>query len=461
MMKKDPTEWRKKFDAWKNGTPTSELFNLSKYDEGTDDKTYLPEYEYEATVTPQGTSLEKHKRITNEEDWQKYWGNVGAGYVNKAQESVAKPALERLKTASYFTPLGNATALGDFLAANINGDKDEVLANAAGLLPQVRWAKGINKVAQFFNAVPEKSSFKLLKDVLNYPIEVVAARRAGRYPLTFSERRDYVKLLQNEATDAWYNVQDMQDALSSEYPKLFLPGYRIKRPKTIIGGDNIVKRAGLSDNSLGHYNSRSGDVVLRRRELGSLLPIENKYGFKGLSAHEYQHAVRDYDSYLLEEPFTFSTEVDYDKLNPNFTLSPLFKNVITPIGASGKNRTAWQMSPDEFLSDYWKYRAASDPSGVLVPPFHKMNDLQKNEVVDFISRRFDLSQQTVRDALQDISFFGGYDKGKSIHINPANRGKFKATMKRTGKSAEELSHSKNPLTRKRAIFALNSRKFKH
>lgn len=434
---------------------------LHKYDDGTDDKIYLPEYEYEATVTPQGTSLEKHKCITNEEDWQKYWGNVGAGYVNRAQESVAKPILEGLKTASYFTPIGNATAFGDLLAANINGDKDEALANAAGLLPQVRWVKGVNKIAQFFNAIPEKSSFKLLRDVLTSPDEVIAARRAGRYPLTFSERRDYVKLLQNEATDAWYNVQDMQDALSSKYPKLFLPGYRIKRPKTIIGGDNIVKRAGLSDNSLGHYNSRSGDVVLRRRELGSLLPIENKYGFKGLSAHEYQHAVRDYDSYLLEEPFTFSTEVDYDKLNPNFTLSPLFKNVITPIGASGRNRTAWQMSPDEFLSDYWKYRAASDPSGVLVPPFHKMNDSQKNEVVDFISRRFDLSQQTVRDALQDISFFGGYDKGKSIHINPANRGKFKATMKRTGKSAEELSHSKNPLTRKRAIFALNSRKFKH
>ena len=69
IRRKDPTEWRKKFDAWKNGTPTSELFNLPKYDDGTDDKTYLPEYEYEATVTPQGTSLEKHKRVANEEDW--------------------------------------------------------------------------------------------------------------------------------------------------------------------------------------------------------------------------------------------------------------------------------------------------------------------------------------------------------------------------------------------------------
>lgn len=57
---------------------------------------------------------------------------------------------------------------------------------------------------------------------------------------------------------------------------------------------------------------------------------------------------------------------------------------------------------------------------------------------------------------------GSFDNGKSgIHINPANRGKFNATKKRTGKTTEELSHSKNPLTRKRAQFALNARKWKH
>lgn len=49
----------------------------------------------------------------------------------------------------------------------------------------------------------------------------------------------------------------------------------------------------------------------------------------------------------------------------------------------------------------------------------------------------------------------------SIHINPKNKGKFNATKKRTGKSTEELTHSKNPLTRKRAIFAQNAKKWKH
>ena len=45
-------------------------------------------------------------------------------------------------------------------------------------------------------------------------------------------------------------------------------------------------------------------------------------------------------------------------------------------------------------------------------------------------------------------------EGKSsIHIKKKNKGKFNALKKKTGKSTEELTHSKNPLTRKRANFA--------
>lgn len=40
-----------------------------------------------------------------------------------------------------------------------------------------------------------------------------------------------------------------------------------------------------------------------------------------------------------------------------------------------------------------------------------------------------------------------------------NRGKFNATKKKTGKTTEELTHSKNPVTRKRAIFAQNAAKW--
>lgn len=69
------------------------------------------------------------------------------------------------------------------------------------------------------------------------------------------------------------------------------------------------------------------------------------------------------------------------------------------------------------------------------------------------------------NALATFAAFGGllnqYADGGSIHINPENRGKFNATKKRTGKTTEELAHSKNPLTRKRAIFSQNAAKWHH
>jgi hypothetical protein len=56
--------------------------------------------------------------------------------------------------------------------------------------------------------------------------------------------------------------------------------------------------------------------------------------------------------------------------------------------------------------------------------------------------------------------FAGMSK-KSIHIKPENKGKFNATKKKTGKTTEELTHSSNPVTKKRAIFAQNAAKWHH
>ena len=64
---------------------------------------------------------------------------------------------------------------------------------------------------------------------------------------------------------------------------------------------------------------------------------------------------------------------------------------------------------------------------------------------------------------QDImkkSWKGSMEEEKSgIHIKEKNKGKFNATKARTGKSTEELTHSSNPVTRKRAIFAQNAAKW--
>jgi len=81
----------------------------------------------------------------------------------------------------------------------------------------------------------------------------------------------------------------------------------------------------------------------------------------------------------------------------------------------------------------------------------------------------DQAQQMVQQVVQQMQQQAPPDQGQGqpgmkyggIHINPANKGKFNATKKATGKSTEELTHSKNPITKKRAIFAQNSAKWKH
>lgn len=73
-----------------------------------------------------------------------------------------------------------------------------------------------------------------------------------------------------------------------------------------------------------------------------------------------------------------------------------------------------------------------------------------------------ITETTMNNLEANYAALGGllnqYADGGSIHINPENRGKFNATKKRAGKTTEELTHSKNPLTRK---IAQNAAKWHH
>ena len=68
-----------------------------------------------------------------------------------------------------------------------------------------------------------------------------------------------------------------------------------------------------------------------------------------------------------------------------------------------------------------------------------------------------INESQLRDIIRNVISEAIGEEG--IHIKEKNKGKFNATKERTGKSTEELTRSKNPLTRKRAIFAQNARKW--
>ncbi|NDB86625.1 MAG: hypothetical protein EB127_28620, partial [Alphaproteobacteria bacterium] len=81
-----------------------------------------------------------------------------------------------------------------------------------------------------------------------------------------------------------------------------------------------------------------------------------------------------------------------------------------------------------------------------------LESLPEEEQDKFVDHYDSLSDNDKDDLVTQMVMRDG-----GIHIDHKNKGKFNATKERTGKTTEELTHSKNPLTRKRAIFAQVSR----
>lgn len=99
-------------------------------------------------------------------------------------------------------------------------------------------------------------------------------------------------------------------------------------------------------------------------------------------------------------------------------------------------------------------------------PVKNALELTQKQIDTLIQQQEEMKQANAEAIMQraQVRAYGGlieYGEGGSIHINPANKGKFNATKERTSKTTEELTHSKNPLTRKRAIFAQNAAKWHH
>ena len=125
--------------------------------------------------------------------------------------------------------------------------------------------------------------------------------------------------------------------------------------------------------------------------------------------------------------------------------------------AMGSNFTNSYIGKDGWFSNKAKKKAKQLRDQMELANAYAENALQNNA--------HNISETTMNNLEANYAALGGflnqYADGGSIYIKPENRGKFNATKKRTGKTTEELTHSKNPLTRKRAIFAQNASHWKH
>lgn len=154
------------------------------------------------------------------------------------------------------------------------------------------------------------------------------------------------------------------------------------------------------------------------------------------------------------------------------TISEISSGKILPYTYPNNRTIDWSKIKEEYsLVNKSKYnRVFYDPASHVEDDWKKIQGFQDGGEVDEFQRktRRDIMQESLVDGRPDYNKMNimpqypipSYKYG-GIHIKKKNRGKFNALKKRTGKSTEELTHSKNPLTRKRAIFAQNARRWKH
>jgi len=114
-----------------------------------------------------------------------------------------------------------------------------------------------------------------------------------------------------------------------------------------------------------------------------------------------------------------------------------------------------QMRMDNFWDTLEYYIGLKDEQGSLNP----QQLAHAEDVCDKLSCFGADAEEFCNYAREALGLNQSEIQESKIEINPKNKGKFNATKKRTGKSTEELTHSKNPLTRKRAIFSQNAKKW--
>lgn len=164
-------------------------------------------------------------------------------------------------------------------------------------------------------------------------------------------------------------------------------------------------------------------------------------GIRSLSGYDLEGMLRNEDmsKFMVDDVFGELDDTDIDEALDEFIRSNYpqeYKNIdIDNLYYMGYRTGGHILEADwnQLVQELIQYKPDLDEGRVL--------EMTEDELRQIVSEGATEAYKRIKE-------------GKSrIHIDPENKGKFTATKERTGKSTEELTHSKNPLTRKRANFA--------
>ena len=284
----------------------------------------------------------------------------------------------------------------------------------------------------------------LLGDILNIPgIQGIV----GQNPLDIIDLKNY------GSTQAIHNVADLRNSVGTAYtaPKVKTPS---KVGEFFKNNECLTKAIGSAVGQVGGgligggLQSGAGNVLQGLSGIASAIP-----GPWGAAASAGLGLIggltnRMFGSKMNTENIA-KVEANINSLN-NFQSNA---SDFDTLADNWANAEVGMTFDNDFIGkDGWFSHKARNKANSLRDQIETGEAWVQN-VLD--NNANNISGTQMQNLNANYAAYGGplFAEGGRIHIKPENRGKFTETKRRTGKTTEELTHSKNPLTRKRAIFA--------
>lgn len=246
-----------------------------------------------------------------------------------------------------------------------------------------------------------KDYVMIAKDAVGSPKRFIQARKEGTYPLTYKERRSYLE-----------NVHEKGKTVASRVRANNEEDLKFRQTIDPEGGHEFKALEGA--NSKYTYNSKSyknfadpektSGVNSREWNINSHINLKQNPNSKFLkhpnsaaftTAHELQHS---YQNGLSD--IRYMRELD----SPAVTEWHEASSALTPLK---KNAGTWEGDPLELNSEVMAYRAIRN-----VPRYNQMNDTQQKKISNFISGRFNISEESAHNMLNELSKLGYKNGGK-------------------------------------------------
>lgn len=195
--------------------------------------------------------------------------------------------------------------------------------------------------------------------------------------------------------------------------------------------------------------------------------VLGQYDASGNVVSVDKNRLEDIDSTMFHEIGHATTpKINSHYLRDGYDLKSRVTNSLQNDLKTNTNAQKYYHTPGEIRSEIMELRKNLHNVGKPITEGNysreDVNNLKTNQAYQKLKYVF--SDDEIFELMNDLAYNDSDSdviRAKDgIYIKPENRGKFNATKKRTGKSTEELTHSKNPITRKRAIFAQNAKKWR-